>query len=290
MPTSTATRSVAESSPAPELEQPLPHPQRLKLASFNIQTGISTSSYQDYITGGWRHVLPSRKRLPNLLRIAQLLRPFDLVGLQEVDGGGARSQHIVQTQYLAEQAGFSHWHNQVNRRFGNIALHSNGLLSRIKPDAVHDYKLPGLPGRGALLARYGRSGEEALYLCVLHLALSQKARLKQLGFVGELLHDLPYVILMGDLNCEPNSPELNLLIHKTRLCDPVCEMKTFPSWRPHRMLDHILVTPGLGVEKAQVLNFACSDHLPVAMEISLPEHLALGHHGPLDGTLRSAAP
>lgn len=271
------SRSALAYQPALDAQaEPTPaRKRRIKLASFNIQTGISTSSYRDYITGGWRHLLPSRKRLPNLVRIAHLLKQFDIVGLQEVDGGGSRSHNIVQTQYLAEQAGFAYWHNQINRRFGNIALHSNGLLSRLKPDAVHDYKLPGLPGRGALLARFGKSGEEALYLCVLHLALGRRTRLRQLAFVGELIHDLPYVVLMGDLNCEPDSPELNLLIRATRLCDPACEINTFPSWRPHRMLDHILVTPGLSVEKVQVLNFACSDHLPIAMEIGLPDQLAL---------------
>lgn len=277
MPISKALARQPESAgdaPAPEAP-PIPdRPRRLRLASFNIQTGISTSSYRDYITGGWRHVWPSRKRLPNLLRIAQLLKPFDIVGLQEVDGGGARSQHIVQTQYLAEQAGFAHWHHQINRRVGNISLHCNGLLSRLRPDSVHDYKLPGLPGRGALLARFGQAGEEALYLCVLHLALVKRSRMRQLAFVGELLHDLPYAVVMGDFNCGPNSPEVNLLTTRTRLCDPACEISTFPSWRPQQMLDHILVTPALHVENLRVLDFACSDHLPVAMDIGLPERLA----------------
>jgi endonuclease/exonuclease/phosphatase family metal-dependent hydrolase len=245
----------------------------LKLASFNIQTGITTLSYRDYITGSWRHFWPSSKRLANLKRIAFLLKPFDIVGLQEVDGGGARSHHIIQTEYLAELAEFAHWHNQVNRRLGNIALHSNGLLSRIKPDFIHDYKLPGLPGRGALLARFGTLEQDALYVCILHLALGRRARLKQLDFVSELICDLPYVVLMGDLNCEPSSPELKLLTSRTELCDPVCEINTFPSWRPHKMLDHILVTSTLRVKSVQVIHSTCSDHLPIAMEIELPQQL-----------------
>lgn len=243
----------------------------LRLASFNVQTGINTSCYRDYLTGSWRHIWPSSKRLPNLNRIAHLLRPFDLVGLQEVDGGGARSHHIVQTQYLAEQGGFAFWHNQVNRRFGNIALHSNGLLSRFRPDLVHGYKLPGLPGRGALLARFGKDPMQALYLCILHLALGRRARLRQIRFISELIRDFPHLILMGDLNCEPDSPELQLLTASTQLDDPMCEVKTFPSWRPQKMLDHILVTPSLSVRKVRVLDFACSDHLPIAMEIELPD-------------------
>lgn len=261
--------------PVADVPEAPSHRRILKLASFNIQTGINTASYRDYITGSWRHIWPSQKRLPNLMRIAQLLRPFDIVGLQEVDGGGARSHHIVQTQYLAEHAGFAHWHNQINRRIGNLALHSNGLLSRLRPDAIHDYRLPGLPGRGAVLARFGRSGRSALYICVLHLALSQRARLRQLAFVSALIDDLPYVIVMGDLNCEPNSPELRFLTRNTHLADPVREISTFPSWRPHRMLDHILVTPGLKVEHVHAINFACSDHLPIAMEVELPNDLEL---------------
>jgi endonuclease/exonuclease/phosphatase family metal-dependent hydrolase len=269
-------RNAVAYQPAFDIQEAPAQRRRLKLASFNIQTGISTSSYRDYITGSWRHIWPSQKRLANLKRIAHLLKPFDIVGLQEVDGGGARSHHIVQTQYLAEHADFAHWYNQINRRIGNLALHSNGLLSRFKPDAVHDYKLPGLPGRGALLARYGKPGSQALYLCVLHLALSRRSRLRQLAFVGELLHSLPYVILMGDLNCEPNSPELNLLTRATRLCDTACAINTFPSWQPERMLDHILVTPDLKVEQVYALNCTCSDHLPIAMEIELPEELDIG--------------
>jgi len=248
---------------------------QLKLASFNIQTGINTAAYHEYVTGGWRHILPSSRRIPNLNNIAKLLAPFDLVGLQEVDGGGFRSHFIVQTEYLAHHGGFSHWHNQINRRFGNIALHSNGMLSRLKPAWVEDYHLPGMPGRGALIARFGKPDTHALYLCILHLALSRNARLKQLAFVAELIADLPHVILMGDLNCVHDSPEIRLLTRSTRLCAPLCEVKTFPSWQPRLMLDHILVTPEIRVDKLCALNFPCSDHLPIAMYATLPAGLII---------------
>lgn len=243
----------------------------LKLASFNIQTGLSTSAYHEYLTGGWRHIFPSHRRLSNLDRIAKLLTPFDLVGLQEVDGGGSRSHFIAQTEYLAHHGGFPHWHNQINRRFGNIALHSNGLLSRLKPVHVEDYRLPGLPGRGALLARFGTHAETSLHLCVMHLALSRRARLKQLAFIAEIVENLPHVILMGDLNCAHDSEEIRRLVSSTRLCDPLFEVKTFPSWRPKVMLDHILVSPEIHVDKLRALNFPCSDHLPIAMDITLPD-------------------
>jgi len=277
VPMSVASNAPPAAKPGPSDKRASPqaslHPRVVQVASFNIQTGISTSSYRDYITGSWRHIWPSNKRLPNLNRIAHLLRPFDIVGLQEVDAGSSRSHNIVQTQYLAEHGGFAFWSHQVNRKLGNIALHSNGLLSRIRPDLVHDYKLPGLPGRGALLARFGKNPETALYLCILHLALGRRARLRQIGFISDLIGNFQNVILMGDLNCEPDSPELNLLTASTQLCDPMSDIKTFPSWRPQKMLDHILVTPSLIATNIRVLNFACSDHLPLAMDVQLPEDI-----------------
>ena len=45
---------------------------------------------------------------------------------------------------------------------------------------------------------------------------------------------------------------------------------TFPSWRPQRCLDHILLSPSLTLERVQVLDQPISDHLPVAVEIRLP--------------------
>ncbi len=247
----------------------------LKLASFNIQTGIATASFPEYLTGSWRHVWPSRKRLANLQRIASVLAPFDLVGLQEVDGGGARSHHVVQTEYLAHLAGFPYWHNQINRRFGTVALHSNGLLSRYRPDALEDYRLPGLPGRGAVLARYGKNRENALYLIVVHLELMRRFRLRQMEFLADLIGDLPHVILMGDFNCRPDARELTVLCNKTRLCLPEREIMTFPSWHPQVMLDYILVTPTLKVKKMEAIHFPCSDHLPISLEVEIPDYLAL---------------
>ena len=255
-----------------------PHSRRLRLASFNIQTGINTTSYREMITGSWRHVWPSRQRLANLNRIGQLLKPFDIVGLQEVDGGGLRSHRIVQTQHLAQEGGFPFWYNQINRRVGAIAMHSNGLLSRIKPHEVEDHKLPGLPGRGAFIARYGRPGHDALHVCVVHLALSRRARMQQLGYIAERLQGLPHAVVMGDFNCGPDSPELNLLTRSTELSDPAESLHTWPSWQPNRMIDHILVTPSLQADRLRVLHFACSDHLPIAMDIMLPGTIHLQHH------------
>ena len=50
---------------------------------------------------------------------------------------------------------------------------------------------------------------------------------------------------------------------------------TFPSWRPTRALDHILVSRSLVVERLWALPHPVSDHLPIAASVRLPEPLAV---------------
>ncbi len=255
-------------------------PPRLRLLSYNVQTGMDTRSYRHYFTQGWKHVLPHPERQRNLDRIAAMLRGFDLVGLQEVDSGSLRSEFVDQVAYLAQRGGFSYWYQQINRKLGNIAQHSNGLLSQINPVAVSDHKLPGLPGRGGLLARFGEHDESCLAVCVLHLALSRRARGKQLAYIAERLKDYPYVVLMGDMNCVGESRELRQVIQALDLQPPGPPIKTFPSWRPQLQLDHILVSRGLRTENLRALDYPLSDHLPIGMDLILPPHSGIASPAP----------
>lgn len=248
---------------------------RLRLLSYNVQMGISSSGPHTYFTNLWKHVLPARCRFRNLDRIAKLISDFDIVALQELDAGSHRTGYIDLTEYLAQKAGFPFWHHQLNRDLGQIAQHGNGILSRLLPTEVTEHRLPGaLPGRGALLVRYGH-GDDALAVLLIHLALGKRSRLMQLDYVADLVNDYRHAVVMGDMNCAPGSPEMRHLFGRTRLGEPVEELHTFPSWRPNRSIDHILVTPELQITQCRVLNHAYSDHLPVAVELMLPEALQL---------------
>jgi len=247
--------------------------QRLKLLSYNIQAGVDTQRYRQYVTQGWKHMLPHRERLMNLNRIAAMLSRYDVVGLQEVDSGSLRSGFVDQTEYLAQRAGFPNWYKQINRSLGKFAQHSNGFLSRMKPTKVSEHKLPGLPGRGAMLCQFG--GPPGLTICIMHLALGRRARLRQVAFVSELVASRPYVVMMGDLNCDCDSPEMRLLRERVDLRESACDQSTFPSWRPMRKIDHILVSRSLVVENARVLDYPLSDHLPIGIDILIPKDLKL---------------
>jgi len=248
------------------------HGRGLRLLSYNIQAGIETGQFRDYLTKGWRHVLPSRQRLQNLDRIAHMLRGYDLVALQEVDSGSLRSGFLDMTEYLAHRAGYPHWFRQVNRDIGVIAQHSNGFLSRITPTEVKRYRLPPGNGRGAMVMRFGE-GDSALYVCSLHLALSRRMRRRQFDFVADLLRDAQNVVVMGDMNTSCDAQEFRHFIDHSDLKEPACTKPTFPSWRPVRRIDHILVSRSLEVRNARVLDYPLSDHLPVCVEVFVPGSL-----------------
>jgi endonuclease/exonuclease/phosphatase family metal-dependent hydrolase len=262
----------------PETAQPLSDiegRQRLRLLSYNIQVGVSTVRPHQYLTHSWRHVLPDSRRFDTLDSIASVLSGYDIVALQEVDAGSHRTDFVNLTKYLAEQADFPFWSHQINRDLGRLAQHCNGLLSRYRPTEVVEHRLPGIiPGRGALMARYG-SAQQPLVVLLIHLALGRRARLRQLEYLAEVVNEFEHVVLMGDMNCQPGSREMEFLFTHTRLIEPCEQLCTFPSWRPNRNIDHILVTPSLDVTTCHVLNHTFSDHLPIAMEVALPEALQL---------------
>lgn len=243
---------------------------RLRLLSYNIQTGIATSRFHHYITHSWRHVFPCPTRLDNLDRIAATIQDFDVVGVQEADGGSLRSGFINLTEYLALQARFPWWYDQTNRDLGRFAQNSLGILSRFVPSDIAELRLPGMiPGRGALAVKYGQ-GDDTLLVMIAHLSLGRRARLRQLAFLAESMEGSRHVVFMGDFNCEADSLEMRWMQERANLHAPTCTLGTFPSWRPQRQIDHILVSPTLRVHDVGVLGLAVSDHLPIVMDVELP--------------------
>ena len=244
---------------------------RLRLLSANIQAGSSTRGYHDYVARSWSHVLPAGNKRGALDAIAELAGRHDIVGLQEADPGSLRSGFTNQTHYLAERAGFAYWSHQPNRCMGGVASSANGLLSKLEPREVVNHALPGrVRGRGVLLATFG-NGEDALAVAVAHLSLGAQSRRAQVDFIAELLGDHAHAVLMGDFNCVPDRPEMELLYNHTYLRPPAFCVPTFPSWRPQRAIDHILVSEGLRTDNARAMPAANSDHLALAMDIDVPD-------------------
>lgn len=246
---------------------------RLRVLTANIQAGAYTRGYRHYITRSWSHALPSRQKRVSLDAIAQLASNYDIVGLQESDPGSLRSGFTNQTHYLARQARFTHWRQQINRHVGKLAASANGLLSQLPPTKVTLYPLPGrISGRGLLIAQYGQ-GQEGLVVAVTHLSLGYRSRVKQLEFIAELLSQYANTVLMGDFNCAASEPEMQPLYRYTRLTMPQSSVLTFPSWGPQRAIDHIFVSSTLTHDALQTFPAAHSDHLALGTTLTVPKHM-----------------
>jgi endonuclease/exonuclease/phosphatase family metal-dependent hydrolase len=109
-------------------------------------------------------------------------------------------------------------------------------------------------------------------IAIAHLSLGATSRSSQLSFISELLHDHPHAVLMGDFNCSVDRPEMQALFRNTRLQPPDGVVPTFPSWRPQRAIDHILVGDGLKTSNARALPAAQSDHLALSLDLDVPDH------------------
>lgn len=243
-------------------------PETVKLLTYNIQAAIGTSNYLHYVTRSWRHVLPDWRGVQRLDSIGKVINEYDLVALQEVDGGSLRSSFINQVAYLADICKFDYWYQQLNRDFGRLGQFSNGILSRFTPYEVEDHKLPGLKGRGAIVAKYGNA-KHPLVLVGVHLALSERARYRQLDYLRDLVQGYEHVIVMGDMNCRGDQI-IDTPLRDTHLIQVKEEHHTFPSWKPDRSIDHIMVSPSLTIRDVQVLDIVHSDHRPISMEVVLP--------------------
>lgn len=252
----------------PAGDQPLSG--RLRCLSFNMQAGLGHCEPQHYATRSWRHLLPPRDAHRQLHRIAHLLQNYDLIALQEVDGGSLRSNFTNQVEMLATIAGLGWWHQQLNRDLGLFGQFGNGLLCRSRPLSVHDHALPGLKGRGATVACFGLADGQQLAVVNVHLALGREGRGRQLAYLAALVQDYPLALIMGDLNCSQQELAQSPLGQR-RWHWQDDHLPTFPSWHPQRQLDHVLVSPPIEVLRAASLDARLSDHCPLSVELRLPE-------------------
>ena len=75
---------------------------------------------------------------------------------------------------------------------------------------------------------------------------------------------------MGDFNCVIDRPEMSQLFNRTNLSLPVENVLTFPSWKPQKGIDHILVSNTLSCANVRSMRAAYSDHLAIALDLEVP--------------------
>jgi hypothetical protein len=146
---------------------------------------------------------------------------------------------------------------------------ATSVLSRLPVLRSESLDLPVLrrdpARRQAIVAKLDTSGRTPLTIIGVHLGHLTQGSPRQMRALQRHAASLPGpTLLVGDLNCW--GPPLRIMLHG--LHDAV-KGPTWPAWRPHSRIDHILVSDPSLVASSEVLPDAGSDHLPIRCVLEL---------------------
>lgn len=216
----------------------------------------------------------------DLERLAGVIRASgaDLVALQEVDVGTGRAGGVDQAAELGRLTG-------MHAVFGEAMPYDGGsygeaVLSAWPVVAEDVIRLPASPGhepRAAVLATVATPwGGPPVTLVGTHLDHTEDDadRVTQATVLAsELTHAGRDVLLVGDLNAEPESRPIQVFLDAGwRPSDPT-QAPTYPSAIPTKKIDWVLLAPGAAghVSSVEVLDEPlASDHAPVLATWTFP--------------------
>jgi len=244
-----------------------PPPRPLRVATFNIHHGVGLDNVLD------------------LERIAATVEStgVDVVGLQEVDVHfGARSDFVDQANWLADRLGmYVVFGANLNldplsagaprRQYGTAILSehritesSNTLLPRPEGGEQRGLLEAHLRVRGLPVTVYNTHLQHD----------SQVERLAQIATIRGIIAGADEsVVLLGDLNATPASPEISNLTEDlvdSWVTAGVGDGFTYDAATPHARIDYVMSSGDVVARTAAVVTTDASDHRPVVVDLGLP--------------------
>ena len=187
----------------------------------------------------------------------------DVVALQEVDVGVARSRGLDQAAEVARAAGLHHVFGRASR-VGWRGRYGNALLARDPITEVEIVRLPRAVRRGERRSAVVAS-VAGVSVAVTHLSVWPPDTWIQLAAVVEALgRRREPRVLLGDLNLPPFQ-----VVPRVRAAGLVLAggPPTFPAAAPFTRIDHVAVA-GLRIDGVTVVATPVSDHRPLVAELS----------------------
>ena len=232
----------------------------MRVITYNIHNGFNTQAHLD---------------LEAIARVIEA-EQADVVALQEVSRGWALNGSTDTAEWLSQRLGMPYTFTPTAGQ-----MWGHAVLSRYPITEYVGRPLPpdGLPlGRAFSYQKIDLSDQESLWLLNTHYhhrEADSDIRVMQTGTIEAFLtENNPQpnrLILSGDLNAQPDSPEIRALFD-LGLRDAAIEANLNPGYTyhatdPDRKLDYLLVSPDLDASAVQIINTAASDHLPIVATV-----------------------
>jgi endonuclease/exonuclease/phosphatase family metal-dependent hydrolase len=233
------------------------------------------------------HRCVGNDRRLDVARVAEVLARLepDIVALQELDVGRARTNHVDQASEIAERLDMAcHFHAavRVEKELYGDAILTAHPETLIQTGPLPGYsRLPQLEPRGALWLEVVLDGRPVQVINT-HLGLVPREQQVQAAFLaGPAWLEHPRCtgprILLGDFNATGASVVYRTLTGKlspARRLAPIRQpTSTFPSQLPVLRIDHLFVSPEIVVRDVfapfDPLTRLASDHLPLVMDFEL---------------------
>jgi endonuclease/exonuclease/phosphatase family metal-dependent hydrolase len=209
----------------------------------------------------------------------------DIVCLQELDVGRARTGFVDQAQSIADKLSMTfHFHAAMKVE---AEQYGDAILTHLPERLVRSAALPtvrGVPGlepRGALWAAIEIDGV-SLNVFNTHFGLvPREQRLQAAALVGERWLGDPActgpTLLTGDFNATSVTRPYQTLARKLADCQRLLGLKptvkTFPSSFPAIRIDHCFVSPEITITGVKApfspLARMASDHLPLIVDFEI---------------------
>lgn len=199
----------------------------------------------------------------------------DVVGINEIYGGGEGSRFGDQVARLAEGGGYPYTYFARAISVGGKSPYGNALLSRVPIAHAEVIPIPDPPAEGRIGTQHYETRcilkarlETGLCVLVTHIGLNpEEQECAECAVLSAL--EPESCVLMGDFNMRPEHKTVAAIRERMRDTAELFleSLLSFPSDKPIKKIDYIFVSSDLRVSSADIPALVVSDHRPYVAEL-----------------------